>query len=259
MILTCHESLVPGNSYLEKCNNLAEIGYSGIDLLGDTVIKHIKDLEQATIETEIKPTAIYSRLGNHCLLDDTVDGRLQALNTLKQRMEVASLVGAKAVIFVPIFGVARIRPEAEEFVLITLLDEIAQWAKGSKVSLILEPLNKKETNFVYQPKEAARIVQAIDSPVVKTMVDTYHMEMENQDPVEMIKSVDSNMGLVHFSDTNRLLPGKGKVNFNRIVDALQMIGYNGPIGLECKGPVSVSELENTASFLNGIWAKAANY
>jgi sugar phosphate isomerase/epimerase len=40
------------------------------------------------------------------------------------------------------------------------------------------------------------------------------------------------LGYIHFSDSNRLAPGQGNIDFPSIINALQEIDYSGWIGIE---------------------------
>ena len=251
MILTSLESVVAGSSLEQRCEILREAGFSGIDILGHTLGERVKEVRSATAATGIRLVAVYARLGEHTLLDAGVHARAHTLDLLKERLETAGKLDAEAVIFVPIFGPSRMRADAERMVLLALLDELTAWSErsGTGVPLVLEPLNSRDTHLVYDPREAVEIVQAVGSPLLRTMVDTYHMDLQGLDMTEAIRATAPYMRLVHLSDTDRKLPGQGQIDFARVLSVLESVGYDGPLGLECNGNHDLEAMRRTAAYL----------
>lgn len=253
VILTSLESVVAGDSLEERCTILRQAGFSGIDMLGDTLAARIPEVRDAMAATAIRLVAVYARLGTETLLAPTVRARSRAVDILRERLETAVELGARAVIFVPIFGPAQMRPELERTVLIALLDELSSHAERCDVPLVLEPLSKRDTHLVYDPRAAVEIVQEIGSPLLRTMVDTYHMERQGLNMETAIRAAAPYMSLVHLSDTNRLLPGQGGINFRKVLETLSKVGFDGPMGMECDGAHSFEALRMAADWLEKMW------
>jgi sugar phosphate isomerase/epimerase len=234
---------------------VSNAGFAGIDLMGASLKGNIAEAKAALAETGLRPATVYGQLGKAgtSLVDQTAAERAQSLDLFKERLEATAEVGADKMIFVPRFGDPALRPEALEWVLITMLDELAEWAKDMSVTLVMEPLNKGETRFVYDPLVALRIVKTVNSPRVQSMVDTYHMAVENQDMVERIRQTGEHLAIVHLSDTSRALPGQGQIDFATVLRTVKEIGYEGPMGFECKAAAE-EDLRKSVNFLNDIMA-----
>lgn len=253
MMLTSLESMVRGDSLEQRCEILREAGFSGVDILGHTLAQRISEVKSATVATGIRLVAVYARLGTDTLLAATVRERARALDMLKERMETGAELGAAAVIFVPIFGPARIRMDAERTVLMVLLEELTTHGERFGVPLVLEPLSQRDTHLVYDPVEAVQLVREIGSPLLRTMVDTYHMDLQRLDMIAAVQEAVAYMSLIHVSDRDRKLPGRGGIDFPAVLSALSRMGFDGPVGLECDGAYDLEDLKRTADYLRGAW------
>jgi len=100
------------------------------------------------------------------------------------------------------------------------------------VTLLLEPINRFETDIVNTFKEGLRLMSDIGCENLKLLADTFHMNIEEADMEKAILIAGSRLAYVHFSDSNRLAPGWGRIDFKAILGALRRAGYAGPIGIE---------------------------
>ena len=254
MNITCQEKMVEGETFADRARAVAEAGFAGIDLMGQGLESRVEEVKRVVAETSLKTPAVYSQLGKDGrLLDQSSSARARVFKTLQERVTTTADVGADFLVFVPKPS-KSVRDEAREGLLVTILDELVAWARDLPVTVVLEPLNKKETDFITDPRVAASVVRLVDSPRLKTMVDTYHMELEGQDMPGLIRELHPDLGLVHLSDTGRTLPGEGNVNFREVLSALKEVGFAGPLGLEGGGPYSAERLKRCADYLKGLWA-----
>lgn len=126
-------------------------------------------------------------------------------------------------------------------------------AEGLGVTLALEPLNRFETDMVNTVDQAIAIVDDLNSPYLKILLDTFHSNIEEKDiPASIIKLGDR---LVHIqaNENDRGTPGTGHLDWLGIRDALRTIGYDGSLVIETFGAPS-KELARAAS----IWRPLAN-
>ncbi len=112
------------------------------------------------------------------------------------------------------------------------LRKAAARAADNGVVLALEPLNRFETDFANTTEHALAIVDAVGSPALGAMLDTFHMNMEDRDIAAAIRKAGSRM--VHFqaNENHRGFLGDGHVDWPSIARALAAVGYRGPITLE---------------------------
>lgn len=112
------------------------------------------------------------------------------------------------------------------------IEECTEYAECKEVVLLLEPVNRYETNIVNTVGEALHLIKQIGSQNLKVLPDTFHMNIEEPSIAESIKYAGSKLGYIHFADSNRWAPGLGHVDFRSILSALNKIGYDGTIGVE---------------------------
>lgn len=115
---------------------------------------------------------------------------------------------------------------------IIAIRECARYANEFGVTLFIEPINRYETNFINSSLEGIRLLDQISEPSVKLLLDTFHMNIEEVDLADAIKSTKDRLGYIHFADSNRLAPGQGHIDFARVHQALADIRYRGIVTVE---------------------------
>lgn len=115
---------------------------------------------------------------------------------------------------------------------IAAMRECAHLAHDKGVTILLEPINRYETNFINTATEALALAQELDVPSVKLLLDTFHMNVEEVDLATTIRVVGDRLAYVHLSDSNRCAPGMGHLNWPNIFEALAAIDYRGPLVAE---------------------------
>ena len=89
---------------------------------------------------------------------------------------------------------------------------VAEAAAQAGVVYCIEPLSRRQTQFVNTVEEAAAIVRAIGSPAVRTMIDCSAAGQTEAVPVaDLVRRwVPTGLiGHIHFNDPNRRGPGEG--------------------------------------------------
>ncbi len=121
----------------------------------------------------------------------------------------------------------------------------AKIAEANDVTLILEPMNIRvdhKGHCLYGSDPAIAICAAVNSTHVKINWDLYHLQISEGDLCGHLRAGLPHVGYVQIADTpGRNEPGTGEVNYTRVLQELEHLGYRGYVGLECS-PKS-SELE----------------
>ena len=76
-------------------------------------------------------------------------------------------------------------------------------------------------------------MQSLPGGNVRLLADLFHMNIEETDVAQAIKSAADKVGHVHFADSNRRPIGFGHTNVQAVADALDQIGYEGFVSAEC--------------------------
>ena len=133
---------------------------------------------------------------------------------------------------------------------------IALAAEKTGVLLVLEPLNRKETNFINSLAEGVAIVDAIAHPAFKLHADLYHMLQEDESP-EAITKAGLRIHHVHIAQRgSRLAPMPGGTDFRPFFKALKGIGYLRKLSLECGWKQGVTDPAQASAFIREQWATA---
>lgn len=122
--------------------------------------------------------------------------------------------------------------EKEAFVAkaVPIMRRISKNAADYGVQLVLEPLNRYSTPYCATAKDAIAIAQEVDS--LGVLLDTFHMNIEEDLFKDSIKSSRKFLRHMHFADNNRKMPGFAHIDFSTIVKSLIEIGYDGYISFE---------------------------
>ena len=115
---------------------------------------------------------------------------------------------------------------------VRVLAELAAEAKGLGMTLGLEICNRYETNVVNTAHEALLLADDIGAENVTIHLDTYHMNIEEDDLVRPVREVGDRLGYVHIGENHRGYLGGGHLDFGAFFHALADIGYTGPITFE---------------------------
>lgn len=115
---------------------------------------------------------------------------------------------------------------------VTNVRHVGKIARECGVEYCLEVLNRFEGYLLNTCEECRRFVEEVDVPAVKIMLDTFHMNIEEDDMVEAILLAGDKLGHFHVGENNRRLPGKGGMPWYQIGSALRAIGYDKNVVME---------------------------
>jgi D-psicose/D-tagatose/L-ribulose 3-epimerase len=115
---------------------------------------------------------------------------------------------------------------------VSVLRRLAQEARPLGMTLGLEICNRYETNVVNTARDALTLADDIGEDNVLIHLDTYHMNIEEDDLVRPVRDVADRLGYVHIGENHRGYLGAGHLDFTAFFHALADIGYQGPITFE---------------------------
>jgi len=112
------------------------------------------------------------------------------------------------------------------------MQKLAHIAADYGITLNMEVLNRFEGYLLNEAKEGLEYIRAVDRPNVKLMLDTFHMNIEEDSLVEAIRLAGKDLGHLHVGEANRRPPRQGRMPWKEIGQALKDIGYNGAVVME---------------------------
>ena len=125
------------------------------------------------------------------------------------------------------------------------LDKPAIWARGVEsvkklgkvaeqynVEMCLEVVNRFETHILNTVDEANQFCDEVDNKNVIILLDTFHMNIEEDNIPDAIRRAKGRLGQLHVGEGNRKLPGEGSLPWGEIGQALRDIRFDKSVVME---------------------------
>jgi hydroxypyruvate isomerase len=161
--------------------------------------------------------------------------REQTVRDFKAAVELARRVGAPRINVLAgleLPGVPRRTQLAEA---VSTLRECASVAAAADVTIVVEQINKLDIPRYLVPsaREVADLIETVGSNSVRMLYDVYHAARSGTDPLTEALPYIELIDHIHYADfPGRGAPGTGRVDFVRLLEALEKAGYSGMVGLE---------------------------
>ncbi len=110
--------------------------------------------------------------------------------------------------------------------------DCCQHAQGRDVIICIEPLASYMTDYINLPEDGARLVDEINHPNFKMILDTYSMSRNKVDMGEAIEQHGDYIAHFHINDDNESWPGSGGIDYGPVARALKKINYDGYVSVE---------------------------
>jgi sugar phosphate isomerase/epimerase len=262
MKVSIREGMIPRETLPEKLEWLQAVGLDAVELHTGTLQLPADEIVAVFARSPIAVSAIE---GIPRLLSADAAEREAAKATIRERLALAGRLGAVGVLVVPQFGRVPALPDLsplatgadlERDLLLAQLRELAPAARAAGISIFLEPLNRYEAYIVNRLEQGTAIAAEV-GPEVGIMADFFHMGIEEADIAASIRAAGERIVYVHVADSNRLQPGRGHLDFRPGFRALKEIGYDGPLGIECRvdGPYDEA-IRDAAALIRREWQAA---
>lgn len=115
------------------------------------------------------------------------------------------------------------RPHFERSV--ASMKEAIKVAEDHNVFFCMEVVNRFEQFLLNTCDEAIAYVDAVGSPHAKILLDTFHMNIEENFISEAIEKAGDKLGHFHIGENNRMPPGYGHIPWAEVGNALRRINY----------------------------------
>ena len=247
---------------LDRIGEVAEAGFDYIELpvsaaaawAEDEFEKNLEILNQAAI-----PAPSFNILfpGEIALLgmdadEERISGYLQGAFARVQKL------GGRTVVFGS--GRSRRRPEkmpyADAFRRLTeIVRLIGDIAGEYGITIVIEPLNRNETNMINSVAEGACLAATVNHPQVKLLADYYHIAMEHHAPEDLARVG----GIAHChiaSSADRCAPQQAEDGFRTLFAAMKQTGYEGTISVEGRANDLLQEGPKCIRLLKTLWDEA---
>jgi sugar phosphate isomerase/epimerase len=260
MKLACQEQMLPGDTLMDKFQYALDAGFDAIELRGKgdfAFRERLPELHAARRAGVVMPTVCVEMSHFIGAFDD--DLRADAVANMRSQLAVIAELGGRGAMTPASWGMFSLRlppftpPRSaaeDRKVLLSALHTLGTDAAREGVEIYLEPLNRYEDHMVNQLGDAVSLIEEIGLPSVKVAADFFHMDIEETDISASLRAAAPHLGHVQVSDSNRLEPGAGHLQWAPALRTLEDLGYEGYLALESRlsGPAE-EVLPRTAAFL----------
>lgn len=219
---------------------LAKYGYESIEISGEPYTYDTKHVRSVLDEYGIRCWgSVTLMLGERNLVAKDQAQREKSVQYVKDCVTMVKELDGYEMTIVPA-TVGKIVPDGTP-------EEEWEWAVGSMreiydhalkegVKLAVEPINRFETYFCSRAAQAIELAKATGSEC-GVCLDAFHLNMEEADPFESIRSAKGLLVDFHVADTNRFACGQGHWDWLKVVGTLKTIGYDGALTVEFVAPI----------------------
>lgn len=227
--------------YVAYCHKVAKLGFDILEISADGLMRmteaHILDMKKAAADEGIGLTAGLGFPADSDMSSENADTRKRGLALMRTMLPLLKLAGIRSVggvIFAswPYDYNKPFDKPAAWARSVESMKTAAGIARDNGVTLMCEVVNRFEHYLINTAAEAVQFVKDIDQPNVKVMLDTFHMNIEEDFHGDAIRLAGPLLGHFHIGECNRKVPGKGHMPWDDIGQGLRDINYQGAVVME---------------------------
>ena len=241
-------------------SRLARAGYDGIEIAGEPAVYdagHVRSLlDEHGLECWGSVTIM---VGGRDLVHEDKYVRVGTIQYVKDTLDLIGALGGRILTVVP-STVGKITPMAspeEEWQwAVEGLKECQAHAEEKGVRLALEPLTRFETYFLNRHDQALALAEDVGGDC-GVCLDMFHMNIEEADWSEALKTAGDKLVNVHVADNNRMPCGQGALDWDKLVTTLVEVGYDDYLTVEFVVPLDRSRVSQRTEIADASEAEAS--
>lgn len=238
------------HDFAAQCAFAAELGYMGLEVAPFTLSEEPHLLSQ-TARSELRRAASDAGIaitGLHWLLI-TPKGLSITSTDAKVRAQTRDVIERLIALCADLGGTVLVHgspaqrrlshaadPDSARGNALELFHNAAEYAASAGVTYCIEPLAPRETDFLNTVSEAVAVVDEVNNPALRTMIDTSAAggAGEQQAVADLIKQwwPTGKIAHIQLNDSNRRAPGQGEDDFVAILSALKQVAYERVAAIE---------------------------
>lgn len=222
------------SNFLNYVDKVAKLGFDILEInaspLSEYSEKQINELEERAKDNNIILTAGYGPIAEHNIGIESKRNKIldwyKKVFSNMQKLNI-QIIGGAIYSYWPVDYSKPINKKEDWKNAVDGTRILASLASEYNINICCEVLNRFENYLLNTSKEAVSFVKEVGMPNVKVMLDTFHMNIEEESFSNAIKEAGEYLGHFHLGEANRRLPGEGRMPWNEILDALILINYDG--------------------------------
>lgn len=207
------------------------MGYDCVEIdLGHPESLPVSGIRRKSMETGVKCTFSVGLTSDKNVASPNPETRKSGVEYVKKLIDIASDLESDIICGILYAAWGELNPwgrksEDLEFAKECVL-EMADYAEAHGVLLALEPVNRFEGYLINTAEEMIGFIEMVNHPNVGITLDTFHMNIEEEDFYKSFKSVGRLLYHVHLSENHRGIPGTGHIPWRDVFRALRELDYN---------------------------------
>lgn len=225
---------------ISRLDRLEELGFDLIEMsvaaLSTKTAAELAEIRQRLADSKTRCVSC------NCLLPGSQtplyldEGLREARTYLQRMMPVLADLGIQTVVFGS--GITRRMPEnvpqtRRHQIICDFLTLLEKMAREYGITVLIEPLNRLETNMLNTTEEAVSYIRELNLPNLKLLVDLYHFYREHE-PMERIVEYGAYIRHIHIAEPTcrDYLRDSDGYDYKPFFAALEAIGYDGAVVFE---------------------------
>ena len=225
--------------YVEK---VSQLGFDILEVNAGTVTNMSSSerqrLKNAAQKANIDLTYCIGLTKEYDVASDDASVRKNGIEFLKKSTEMLHEMGGKqlsGIIYGMWPGTLNEKYTSKEKALensINSLEQITPILEDYDVYFNVEVVNRFEQFLMNTCEEGLQYLGKLGSPNVKMLLDTFHMNIEEDSIAGAIVKAEKKLGHLHIGENNRKPPGHGHIPWDELGAALKQIDFQGAVVME---------------------------
>jgi sugar phosphate isomerase/epimerase len=257
---TSFEAVPLRGDWRESIRTIGELGFDGVELavrdptlLDPSAVADVA--RRAGVEVASIGTGQAFLQEGLSLTSEDPNLRRRAVGRVQRQVVFASVFGAPVILGL-ICGRLGGSRRATDTRFVNALEQLLPHADRHRVRLLLEPINRYETDYLTTIDQVLAIIERIRLSGLGVVADTFHMNIEEASIESALRRAGPHLGHVHVADSNRQAPGNGHLDFSRILAVLTEVSYQGYLSAEILPlPNPASAAAQSLLYLRGLLAE----
>lgn len=220
----------------QRAARAAEIGFDRLVVpLGDPTSRPVTDISNALAAAGIRPVNTTSMGSDEDPSSLDAEVRSRGCTRLRTAIHRARDMGSDhlgGVLYGPLKAADGVATEDQWNAAVESLATMADEAKTAGVRLVLEVVNRYETNLLNTAATAVQFIHATRADNLYLHLDTYHMNIDERDFVEAIQTGLPYLVYLELGQNHRGILSEGHIPLRMILAAALNAGFNGTVGVE---------------------------
>lgn len=222
---------------IEKFKFVKDMGFDCFEIDGKVLRDNVETVKRAISESGLPVSSACG--GYRGWIGDFIEERREnGVEDLKEIIRALRKVGGTGVVVPAAWGMFTFRlppmvsprsHEGDAKAILKSLSELEPVAKENGIYLYLEPLNRYQDHMLNTLQDAMDIIRQGEFEMVKITADFYHMAIEEDDISRSLVEFKDAVGHIHIAENHRYQPGTGSIEWDRHMQTLKDIGYEGAV------------------------------